>query len=81
MYEASSLLIVREKSIISILEKIRYQQILRMNAKREVAQRWEHAFDPRVMNVVEKAKADAKFLQADYAESEKFEVRNRDGMG
>lgn len=40
----------------------------------------EPCFCPRIMNIVEKAKADARFLKADFAGSEKFEVSNTDGM-
>lgn len=76
----SSIVVAREKPIISLLEKIRHQLMMRMTTKREAAQRWDHAFGPRIMNIIEKYKADARYLKADYAGMQKFEVSNRDGM-
>lgn len=76
----SSIFIARKKPIISILEKIRHQQMLRMNAKRKASQRWSHAFGPRVLSIVHKAKTDARFLKVNYDGNEKFEMSNRDGI-
>ncbi|XP_022875822.1 uncharacterized protein LOC111394305 [Olea europaea var. sylvestris] len=76
----SSILVAREKPILSMLEKIRHQHMLKMNAKREAAEKWDHRFGPRIMNIIEQAKSNARFLKADYAGPEKFEVSSRDGM-
>lgn len=51
-----------------------------MNAKEESGAMWEHAFGLRIMSIIENAKTESRYLKADYAGNEKFEVRNRDGM-
>lgn len=63
-----------------MLEKIRHQQILRMNAKVRAGARWDHAYRSRIMRIIEEAKAKARYLKADYIGHEKFEVNNWDGM-
>ncbi|XP_022853496.1 uncharacterized protein LOC111374964, partial [Olea europaea var. sylvestris] len=70
----------REKPIITMLDKIRHQQMTRMAAKREAAQRWDRAYGPKIVGIIEKAKSDARFMRADYAGNKKFEVRNTDGL-
>lgn len=76
----SSIVVTRERPIISMLEKIRHQQIIKMNAKREVAQRWNHTFGPRIVKIIEKAKSEARYLKADYAGDHKFEISSRDSL-
>lgn len=63
----SSIVVARDWPIISMLEKIRHQQMIRMNAKREAAERWDHAFGSRIVKIIEKAKSEARYLKADYA--------------
>ncbi|XP_022875710.1 uncharacterized protein LOC111394175 [Olea europaea var. sylvestris] len=55
----SSIVVARDRPIISMLEKIRHQQMIRMNAKREAAER---------------------YLKADYAGNQKFEISSRDDL-
>ncbi|XP_022862499.1 uncharacterized protein LOC111382693 [Olea europaea var. sylvestris] len=76
----SSIVVARDRPIISMLEKIRHQQMIRMNAKREAAERWDHAFGPRIVKIIEKAKSEARYLKADYAGNQKFEISSRDGL-
>ncbi|XP_022857103.1 uncharacterized protein LOC111378167 [Olea europaea var. sylvestris] len=54
--------------------------MIRMNAKREAAQRWDHAFGPRIVKIIEKGKSEARYLKADYAGNHKFEISSRDGL-
>ncbi|XP_022864546.1 uncharacterized protein LOC111384498 [Olea europaea var. sylvestris] len=70
----------QDRPIISMLEKIRHQQMIRMNAKKEVPQRWDHAFVPRIVKIIENAKSEARYLKADYADNHKFEISSRDGL-
>ncbi|XP_022892018.1 uncharacterized protein LOC111406886 [Olea europaea var. sylvestris] len=76
----ASIVIAREKHIITILDKIRHQQMTWMVAKREAAQRWDRAYGPKIVGIIEKAKLDARFMRADYAGNQKFEVLNTDGL-
>ncbi|XP_022847652.1 uncharacterized protein LOC111370196 [Olea europaea var. sylvestris] len=76
----SSIVVVRDRPIISMLEKIRHQQMIRMNVKREAAQRWDLAFGPRIVKIVEKTKSEARYLKADYADNHKFEISSRDSL-
>lgn len=48
----SSILVAREKPIISMLKKIRHQQKMRMNVKKEAAQRRDLAFGSRQMQEI-----------------------------
>lgn len=43
-------------------------------------EKWDRPFGPRIMKIIEQAKSDARFLKANYAGPEKFEVSSRDGM-
>lgn len=51
-----------------------------MNTKRKSTQRWYQAFGLRIMSIIEKAKADARYLNVDYGVSEKIKISNRDGL-
>lgn len=51
-----------------------------MNAKRESSVRWDYAFVPRIMSIIKKAKAEARYLKAVYLSHQNFELRNMDGM-
>lgn len=76
----SFIVVARKNPIISMLEKIRNQQMIRMNAKRKSVRRWDHAFGPRIVKIVEKAKSKAMYLKANYVGSYKFEISSRDRL-
>ncbi|XP_022857355.1 uncharacterized protein LOC111378394 [Olea europaea var. sylvestris] len=76
----SSIVVARDRPIISMLEKIWHQQMIRMNVKREAAQRWDHAFGPRIVKIIENATSEARYLKALYVGNHKFEISSRDDL-
>lgn len=46
----------------------------------ETVQRWDHAYGPIIVGIIENAKSDAKFMREDYASNKKIEVHNTDGL-
>lgn len=59
----ASIVVAREKPIITMLDKIRHQQMTRMAAKKEAAQRWDCAYGPKIVGIIENAKSDARFIR------------------
>ncbi|CAL2257564.1 unnamed protein product [Prunus armeniaca] len=70
-----SILDVRDKPIIIILERIRYYIMLLMATKREVMEKWAYDVGPRVFATLEKLKQQSAWCIPSLVEESKYEVK------
>ncbi|XP_022854823.1 uncharacterized protein LOC111376128 [Olea europaea var. sylvestris] len=76
----STIVAVKEKPILTMLEDIRVYLMRRIVSRRESCYRWTTAVGPRMQKILDKNGKLARFQWAEYAGNEKFQVRHNVGI-
>ncbi|CAL9020732.1 unnamed protein product, partial [Prunus brigantina] len=70
---------VRDKPILTMLERIRYYIMLLMATRRASCEKWKHAIGPRIFKILEKTKKESAWCIPKLARESLYEVKNHDG--
>ncbi|XP_062103431.1 uncharacterized protein LOC133814498 [Humulus lupulus] len=77
----AAILEAREKSIITLLEKIRYWLMCHFCKNRESVTKWVHPVGQRILKTIEKNKEVAKYFLSTRATSHTYQVDTTSGQG
>ncbi|KAL2491941.1 Uncharacterized protein Adt_27569 [Abeliophyllum distichum] len=72
----SSIVNAWEKPILSMLEQIRFNLMIRMVNKKEEDAKWKTDVGPRIVKIVEKNRKALRYLYATYSGDKRFEIRH-----
>ncbi|XP_020412157.1 uncharacterized protein LOC18792877 [Prunus persica] len=67
---------VRDKSILTLLERIRYYIMLLMATRRTSCERWKHDIGPIIFGILEKRKKESAWCIPKLADESLYEVKN-----
>ncbi|XP_016648901.1 PREDICTED: uncharacterized protein LOC107880890 [Prunus mume] len=70
---------VRDKPILTMLERIRYYIMLLIATRRASCEKWKHAVSPRIFGILEKTKKESTWCIPKLAGESLYEVKNHDG--
>ncbi|CAL2254183.1 unnamed protein product [Prunus armeniaca] len=70
---------VRDKPILTMLERIRYYIMLLMATRSASCEKWKHAIGPRIFGILEKTKKESAWCIPKLDGESLYEVKNHDG--